>query len=145
MMKRQLDRALWRSFVVLPLIVAISLGLSLPAQAASGSSGGTGVSVSYSWTWSRTAITGVSANVSDTRCDGNDVYGFVRLYDVAGAIAHGPQQRWSGGCNTSGGFNLPALRFQNSRTIALIVIWACVDDAGGDTCFYSNGYTNPYR
>ncbi|MER5432346.1 hypothetical protein [Streptomyces sp. NPDC002588] len=144
-MKRKIDRFLRRSLVVLPLVAGISVGLTLPAEAASGGSTGTGVRASYSWTWSRTAITGISATVYDTACDNNDVYGYIRLYDVAGVIANGSQQRWSGGCNTSGGFTLSGLRFSNSRTIAVIRIFACVDDAGGDSCWYSGDYANPYR
>jgi hypothetical protein len=144
-MKRRLDRALWRSLVVLPLVIAISVGLSIPAQAASGGSSGSGVSVSYSWTWSRTQITGISATVADTSCDSNDVYGYIRLYDVAGVIANGSQQRFSGGCNNSGGFTLSGLRFSDSRTIAVLRIFACVDDFGGDTCYYSGDYRNPFR
>jgi hypothetical protein len=116
-----------------------------PTSAASGSSTGTGVRASYSWTWNRTAIAGVSATVSDTACDSNDVYGYIRLYDVAGNIANGSQQRYSGGCNNSGGFTLSALRFRDNRTIAGIRIYACVDDAGTDKCWYSRTYASPYR
>lgn len=144
-MKRRMGRSLRRSLVVLPLVAGISVALTVPAQAASGSSTGTGVRASYSWTWGRTAITGISATIYDTACDNNDVYGYIRLYDVAGVIAEGPPQRWSANCNTSGDFGLSGLRFSNNRTIAAIRIFACVDDFGGDSCWYSGSYANPYR
>ena len=112
------------------------------AQAASSSVSRTGVSVSASWDWSANSLTDIDYTVKDTDCDGNDVYARMRVYTKLVPDGTDTSKRYnSNGCDKT--VKHLDLRFDATNHITGIRVYACVDDAGSDSCSRSSFYDNP--
>lgn len=104
------------------------LGLAAAAPAASAdyasaSYGGAVFADSY-FTWkSPTRVEPMDLYVADTKCDGDGVYGFFRVYYYGGHWNTQPRRR--SGCNTASLWN--GLYINDARGIVAIRLYACVD------------------
>lgn len=128
------------------LFTAVALisivGLCLPANAQSGNSSGTGVAATAQWDWVNTASISVYYRlVDDVACDDNEVYMYLQAYTAinnSGVIARLGNNK---GCNHGVG-DTNRLRWDASANITKVRVWACVDDFGGDSCWWRD-YDNP--
>jgi len=86
----------------------------------------------------RYELTGLSMSVKDTKCDDNDVYIKLRIYDFQGTWDT-MERRNSSGCKADYA-RWPNLHYVNQRgAIKGVRVIVCVDDFASDTC-YSSGY-----
>jgi hypothetical protein len=112
------------------------------AHAASSSVSRTGVSVSASWDWSANSLTDIDYTVKDTDCDANDVYTRMRVYTKLVPDGTDTSKRYnSTGCGTTVTYS--DLKFEATNHITGVRVYACVDDAGSDSCSRSSFYDNP--
>ncbi|MFF3029582.1 hypothetical protein ACFVS7_00985 [Streptomyces rubiginosohelvolus] len=137
-MKRRLAMAVMGVATSGVLIVATAGA----AHAASSSVSRTGVSVKASWDWSANSLTNVDYTVKDTDCDANDVYTRMRVYTKLVPDGTDTSKRYnSTGCGTTVTYS--DLKFEASNHITGLRVYACVDDAGADSCSRSSFYDNP--
>ena len=112
------------------------------AHAASTSVSRKGVSVTASWDWSANSLTDVDYTVKDTDCDANDVYTRMRVYTKLDPDGYDTSKRYnSTGCGTTVTYS--NLRFDATNHITGVRVYACVDDAGADSCSRSGFKDNP--
>ncbi|MEV0633952.1 hypothetical protein AB0I77_03045 [Streptomyces sp. NPDC050619] len=112
------------------------------AHAAGTSASRTGVSVSAYWDWSANSLTNVDYTVRDTDCDGNDVYGRMRVYTKLVPDGTDTTKRYnSSGCDTKVTYS--DLKFEATNHITGLRLYACVNDAGADSCTRSSFIDNP--
>lgn len=140
-MKMSRGRGVARTVLVATVSLLSIIGITSTAAAASGSASGKGVSATAQWDWVGTASISVYYRVvDDTACDNNDVYMYLRVYiwNANNAIAN---LRNSNGCNHGVG-SLDTLRWDASSNIIKVRVYACVDDFGGNTCYYRE-FDNP--
>jgi hypothetical protein len=146
MSPRNTKRRATTSVLAAASALLLVLGTSQPAQAAGILARGDvcqgGVCGSATFTFSgSSALTGISMSVRDTACDANDVYIRLRIHDSQGHFDT-QQRRNSNGCG-AGYVEWHGLRFDNPRAIHSVQVVGCVDDAGGDTCYFSPSIDNP--
>ncbi|MEV8319334.1 hypothetical protein AB0Q95_34765 [Streptomyces sp. NPDC059900] len=73
-------------------------------------------------------------SVKDNKCDGNDVYIRLRIYDGSSNSGWATtKRRNSSGCSASY-VSWSDLYVNNDARILGVKVEACVDDAGADTC-----------
>lgn len=89
-------------------------------------------------------LTNVNLGVADTKCDKNDVYIRLRVYDGIGKKGYQDldKHRNSKGCNSE--ISLRNRSHLNRRGyIKGVRVFVCVDDFRKDTCFSSHYIDNP--
>ncbi|MCD7439638.1 hypothetical protein K4B79_15555 [Streptomyces lincolnensis] len=112
------------------------------AHAAATSVTRTGVSVVATWDWSANSLTDIDYTVNDTSCDANDVYTRMRVYTKLNPDGTDTAKRYnSSGCGST--VKHLNLKFEASNNITGIRLYACVDDAGSDSCTRSSFSDNP--
>ncbi|MEU7660266.1 hypothetical protein [Streptomyces lincolnensis] len=112
------------------------------AHAVSVSFGRAGVEVATSWDWSANSLTDIDYSIKDKDCDGNDVYARMRVYTKLVPDGTDTTKRYnSNGCGKT--VKHLDLRFDATNHITGIRVYACVDDAGSDSCSRSDFYDNP--
>lgn len=90
-------------------------------------------SATFSWDGSY-RLSNVSMSVKDNKCDGNDVYIRLRIYDGSSNSGWATtKRRNSSGCSASY-VSWSDLYVNNDARILGVKVEACVDDAGADTC-----------
>jgi hypothetical protein len=81
--------------------------------------------------------------VTDTACDANDVYVELRLY-IPGGHEDVGRFGFSGGCR-AGGVDGLAHDYTGSDRVGSARVYACVNDAGPDTCYAGKLFLNPHN
>lgn len=90
-------------------------------------------SATFSWSGS-SSLSNVSMSVKDNKCDANDVYIRLRIYDGSSTSGWATtKRRNSSGCH-AGYASWKGLHVNNNYRILGVRVEACVDDAGSDTC-----------
>lgn len=88
------------------------------------------------------SLTDIDYTVKDTDCDANDVYTRMRVYTKLVPDGTDTSKRYnSTGCNTTVTFS--DLKFEATNHITGVRVYACVDDAGPDSCSRSSFKDNP--
>ncbi|MBO0783080.1 MAG: hypothetical protein J2P37_30055 [Ktedonobacteraceae bacterium] len=133
---------------VLTLAVALLIGSSAMQTDAAGryvrgDACGVGVCGSSTFQFRSSAqLSNITFSVKDTKCDKNNVYIQLRMFDKYGHVDLTRHYNSSGcGANATrfvSGYGNPRANIQGIQVIA------CVDDAGRNTCYYSRYIDNPY-
>ncbi|MBA6434428.1 hypothetical protein H3T12_07915 [Streptomyces sp. GMR22] len=90
-------------------------------------------SATFSWSGPY-GLSSVSMSVKDNKCDSNDVYIRLRIYDGTNNSGWGTtKRRNSSGCRGSY-VSWHGLHVNNDARIFGVKVEVCVDDAGSDTC-----------
>ncbi|GHE81970.1 hypothetical protein GCM10018785_57550 [Streptomyces longispororuber] len=90
-------------------------------------------SATFSWSGAY-RLSNVSMSVKDNKCDDNDVYIRLRIYDGSSNSGWATKKRRnSSGCSASP-VSWHGLSVSNDARILGVKVEACVDDAGRDTC-----------
>lgn len=90
-------------------------------------------SATFSWSGPY-RLSNVSMSVKDNKCDDNDVYIRLRIYDGSSSSGWATKKRRnSSGCR-AGYAQWHGLHVSNDARILGVKVEACVDDAGRDTC-----------
>jgi hypothetical protein len=110
-----------------------------------GSASRKGVSGSCSYTWSQSnSITNVHCTVSDTSCDGHQVYALVRVRTVLTIDVDVGRLNHASGCHVNPIKDGASHSYSPQVVLKSAVVVVCVDDFGPDSCSQSAGSTNPH-
>jgi hypothetical protein len=131
-------------FLLFPVLM-VGDASSSPAQAATRTRGdacGPGACGSATFTFedNKHVISDASLSVKDTRFDGNSVYVQLRVHNTSGVVdvLRVDNAGGSGETNVEDG-----RRYESRQIIDGVQVMVCVDDWGGDTCYFSRFIDNP--
>ena len=122
-----------------------SSGLGSNPNIHTGSASRKGVSGSCTYTWTdANSITGVQCRVTDTACDGNQVYAYVRVGTALFISKEVGRLDHASGCNVGEIKDGATHRYDPSIILTTAEVVVCVDDFGPDSCATSGQTSNPF-
>lgn len=127
------------------LVERQSSGLGNNPNTHTGSASRNGVSGSCTYTWKdANSITGVRCTVSDTACDGNQVYAYVRVRNALFIDVTVGKLNHASGCHVGAIKDGSSHHYDPSVILKTAEVVVCVDDFGSDSCATSGQTSNPF-
>src|ERR1700712_3450714 len=131
--------------VPVDVVIKRDSGLGNNPNTHTGSASRKGVSGSCTYTWTdANSITGVHCTVSDTACDGNQVYAYVRVRTALFIDITVGRLNHASGCHANPVKDGATHRYDPSVILKTAEVVVCVDDWGSDSCATSGKTSNPF-